>query len=166
MKKVLAVFGMLFGFACISHAGTPQETYFQGQAPLSGTTILASSAAVSGGAFTLTVATPTVINSGGSTYTGRICITKFVLQVSSVAVVTFNDNSTAKWVLYGGALGTGNTNTLVLSDDHLAPWCIAAGDQLSVAITQGSGAATTAQQSVAVEGYSTYGGTENQGPMY
>lgn len=165
MKKLFAAFGLLFGLACVSHAGTPMETYFQGQFPLSGTTVIASSAAATGGAFTLTVATPTAINSGGSTYTGRLCFTKFVLEVSSSAVVAFNDNSTTKWTLYGSALGTGLNNALVLSEDHLGPWCTAAGDQFSIAVTQGSGTNTTTQQSVAVEGYTEFGGSENQGNM-
>src|ERR1700683_5644906 len=126
MKKYLVALGLLVGLAGISRAGTPQETYWQGQAPLSGTTIIASSSTASGstGAFTLTVATPTVINSGGGSYNGRICIKKFVIEVSSVATVTIKDNNTSDWTLYGAAIGTNVANTLQLTDDHLAPFCI------------------------------------------
>jgi hypothetical protein len=167
MKRALTVLGMLFGLACISHAGTPMEAYYQGQSPLSGTTILASSAAASGGAFTLTVATPTVVNNGGLAVSGRNCFTKFVIQVSTAATVAFNDNNTTKWTLYGAGLGNSTTpNTLVLTEDHLGPWCTAAGDQFSIVVTQGSGTSTSAAQAVAVEGYTEYGGTANAGPMY
>lgn len=172
MKRAIAVFGLLFGLGFglsnVVHAGTPQETYYQGQPPLSANTVIASSASAGGGAFTLTVTTPSVYNSGGGSYNGRICITKFTLQVSTVAVVSVKDNNTTDLTIYGADLGVSQASTLVLTEDHLGPFCIGAGDQLQVAVTQNAGPAGTASpQSVAVEGYTNYGGTNNVGgPMY
>jgi hypothetical protein len=169
MKRLIAAFGLLlgvgFGLVTYSHAGTPQE---QGQVPyqvgpLSSTSIIASSASTVGGSFTLTVATPSVYNSGGGSYSGRICITKFVIQISSSSTVVIKDNNTTDWTLYGVDLGVSQGQTLQLADDHLGPFCIASGDQLQVAASGGSVGA----ESINVEGYTTYGGTNNQGgPMY
>lgn len=164
MKKLLAVFGLLFAGA-LAYAGTPQETYFQSQAPLSGTTILTSTASpVSSGNFTLTIATPTVINSGGGSYTGRNCFTKFVVQVPTTTVVTMKDNNTTVWTIYGIGMGTSGLNTLSLPEDHLGPWCTAAGDQTSFVLTNAT-STPGIPQSINVEGYTTYGGTLNAGPM-
>lgn len=166
MKKVLATFSLLLGFVSLSHAGTPQENYYQGQAPLSGATILAStSSASSVGTFTLTVSTPTSINSGGSTYTGRNCFTRFVVQVPSTTVISMKDNSNTVWTLYGVGIGASGVNTLQIAEDHLGPWCTAAGDQ-SVFTLVNTGGSSTVPLSFNVEGYTTYGGTQNQGPMY
>jgi len=161
MKKMLAVFGLLFGMATLSHAGTPQE---QGMppyqvGPLSATSIVTSSAAALGGTFTLTVATPTVYNSGGGSYSGRICITKFVIQISSSSTVVIKDNNTTDWTIYGADSGVSQGQTLQLNDDHLGPFCIASGDQLQVAASGG----VAGPESINVEGYTTYGGTNNTG---
>lgn len=165
MKKLLAVVGLFLGLGSFAHAGTPQETYFQGQAPLSGTTILASTASVtSAGTFVLTVATPTAINYGGGTYNGRNCFTKFVVQVPTTTVVTIADNLTTKWTLYGIGLGASGVNTKDLIEDHLGPWCTAAGDQTVFTLTN-TGGISTVPQAINVEGYTTYGGTNNAGPM-
>ena len=130
MKKYLAVLGLLFGFAAISYAGTPQENLYMGQAPLSGSSIIASSATVLGNnTITLVVSTPTAINSGGSTFNGRNCFTRFVLQVATSTVVTIADNNTTVWTIYGSGLGTTGTNTLSLPEDHLGPFCTATGDR-------------------------------------
>lgn len=168
MKKVLAVFGLLFGMACLSHAGTPQENGqmpFQA-APYSGNTILASSASTTSApaSIVLTVSTPTVINSGGGTYTGRNCFTKILVQMSTNTVLTVADANTTKWTIYGTGIGTTGTNTLSLPEDHLGPLCTAAGDQTVFTLTNTNGQAGNAE-SVNVEGYTTYGGTLNSGPM-
>lgn len=166
MKKVLSLFGLLFAMGTLAYAGTPQESYFQNQAPLSNVTILASSATTVGTAtLTLTVSTPTVINSGGSSYNGRNCFTRFVVQLSTYSVLTVADNLTTKWTLYGAGLGTTGTNTLSLPEDHLGPWCTSAGNQSVFTITPTGGLAIN-PQSIMVEGYTTYGGTNNSGPMY
>lgn len=168
MKKILAVFGLLFGLASFSRAATPQESFYQGQAPLSGTTILASSASTTDAAtLTLTIATPTVSNSGGGSFAGRNCFTRFFVQMSTGAVLTIADNQTTKWTIYGAGLGTAGTsatNSLTLPEDHLGPWCTAVGDQ-TVFTVSGGGTAAVTPQSVNVEGYVTYGGTLNAGPM-
>lgn len=165
MKKLLAGLGLLFGFAVVSYAGTPQETYFQNQAPLSGTTILASTASVSSnGNFVLTVATPTVINSGGGTYTGRNCFTKFVVQVPTTTVITIADGNVTKWTIYGAGLGASGITTKDFAEDHLGPYCTAAGDQTTFTLTNTGGVAAN-PQSINVEGYTTYGGTNNAGSM-
>lgn len=164
MKKLLAGLGLLFALVVVGHAGTPQEVYFVGQNPLSGATILASTASTtSNGNFTLTIATPTVINSGGSTYNGRNCFTKFVVQIPTTTVVTIADNNTTKWTLYGLGIGASGVNTLTLTEDHLGPWCTSAGSQTLFTLTNTNGLAVPA--ALNVEGYTTYGGTNNQGPM-
>ena len=172
MKKFIAVLVLLFGIgiglAKISQAGTPQETYFQSQPPLSATTIIASSASLSSvGGVSVTVATPTAINSGGGTYKGRNCFTKFVVQMSSSpsTAFTITDNNVVVWTIYGAPLGSSGPNTLTLPEDHLGPFCVASGDQAIFAISS-STPAIVGPTSINVEGYVTYGGTNNTGPMY
>lgn len=166
MRKLLAVVGLLFGVVSLSRAGTPQENYYQGQAPLSGATILASTASTTsaGASIALTVSTPTAINSGGSTYTGRNCFTRILVQMSTSTVLTIADGTTTKWTIYGAGLGTTGTSTLSLPEDHLGPFCTAAGDQTLFTLTNTAGLSTN-PESVNVEGYTTYGGTQNAGPM-
>lgn len=169
MKKWLALVSMLFAICSISYAGTPQESGsvpFQ-IGPLSGTTILASSATTLGTAtITLTVSTPTVVNSGGGAYNGRNCFTKFVVQMSTMDVLTIADNATTKWTIYGAGIGTTGTNTLVLPEDHLGPYCTSSGNQSVFTITPTAANAGNPKV-IAVEGYTTYGGTNNLGgPMY
>jgi hypothetical protein len=166
MKRLIAVFGLLLGMVAISHAGTPQENYYMSQPPLSSTSITASTASTNGTAtLTLTVSTPAVVNSGGGTFNGRNCFTKFVVQVETGTVVTIADVNTTVWTLYGAGLGTTGTNTLTLPEDHLGPFCTGAGHQTLFTLTS-SGIAGN-PQAIDVEGYTTYGGTNNLGgPMY
>lgn len=165
MKKALAVIGMLFGLGAVAFAGTPQENLYMSQAPLSNATILASSAATTSAAnITLTISTPTAIPSGGGTYTGRNCFTKIIVQMSTATVLTLVDGATTKWTINGLGLGASGVNTLTLTDDHLGPLCTLAGDQTQFTLTSTTGGAVP--QSINVEGYTTYGGTLNQGPMY
>lgn len=164
MKKLLVLIGVLFA-AGLAHAGTPQETYFQGQPALSGNSIVTSTSSASGTAnITLTVSSPAVVNSGGGSYTGRNCFTRFIVQVSTTATVTLKDNNTTIWTLYGLGLGASGVNTISLPEDHLGPLCTAAGDQTSFTITN-TGGISTNPESINVEGYTTYGGTLNAGPM-
>ena len=166
MKRLLAVFGLLLGFVAISHAGTPQENLYMSQPPLSGTTILASSATTIGSAnLTLTVSTPAVVNSGGGTFNGRNCFTKFVVQMSTYSVLTIADNQTTKWTIYGIGLGTTGVSTISLPEDHLGPWCTAVGDQTIFTLTSSANSIATQSESINVEGYTTYGGILNAGPM-
>lgn len=168
MKRLIAAFVLVLTMAGLSHAGTPQENGggpILQAGPYSGATILTSSASAnSSGNLTLAVATPTVINSGGGSYTGRNCFTKFVIQVSTVAVVTIKDNNTTVWTIYGSALGTTGSNTLTLPEDHLGPFCTAANDQTQFVITNTAGLSVN-PQAIDVEGYTTYGSTLNQGPL-
>lgn len=168
MKKVFIMLSMLVGLGSLGYAGTPQEAggIFQGQGNLSGATILASSAATTSvpASLALTVSTPTVINSGGTTYTARNCFTRILVQMSTSTVLTIADNATTKWTIYGAGLGTTGTSTLSLPEDHLGPFCTAAGDQTVFTLTNTTGLSTN-PESVNVEGYTTYGGSMNQGPM-
>ena len=133
---------------------------------MSGNTILTSTASpTSVGTYTLTVTTPAVINSGGGAYTGRNCFTKFVVQIPTTTVVTIADNNTTVWTLYGLGLGASGVNTVSLPEDHLGPWCTAAGDRTVFTLTNTGGIANV-PTSINVEGYTTYGGTLNSGPMY
>lgn len=164
MKKYLLAFGLLFVGVAQALAGTPQEVFYQGQAALSGATILASSASVtSNGNFTLTIATPSVINSGGSTYNGRNCFTNFSVQIPTTTVLTIADNLTTKFTLYGSSLGTG-VSTQQFNRDHLGPLCTSAGNQTVFTLTNTLGN-NTVPTVINVEGYTTYGGTNNQGVM-
>ena len=170
MKRLLAVFGLLLGFIAIGHAGTPQENGqvpFQ-SAPFSGATILTSSAtSIIASGLTLNVSTPSVINSGGQAINGRNCFTKFVLQIATYSVVTVADNNTTVMTIYGSGIGTTGINTLTLSEDHLGPLCTAAGDRTVFTLTNnGAPALAGNSQVINVEGYTTYGGTNNSGPMY
>lgn len=166
MKKWLGLFGLLLGLSAVSYAGTPQENLYMGQAPLSGSTILASSATTVGTAtLTLTVSTPTAINSGGGTYNGRNCFTRFVVQMATTTVLTIADNNTTVWTINGAGLGTTGTNTLSLPEDHLGPFCTAAGDKTVFTLTPTGGNAGN-PTTINVEGYTTFGGTNNQGSMY
>lgn len=161
MKKLIAMFGLLFAMGTLAYAGTPQEAFFSGQAPLSAATILASSATTVGTAtLTLTVSTPTVVNSAA----GRNCFTKFIVQMSTYSVLTVADNLTTKWTLYGAGLGTTGVGTLTVNEEHLGPYCTTAGNQTVFTLTPTAGLAAN-PQSINVEGYVTYGGTNNSGPM-
>ena len=167
MKKYIAVLALMLGLAAVSRAGTPQENGMEPNqvGPYSGATIFTSSAATgSNGNISLVVSTPTAINSGGATISGRNCFTRVLIQVSTVAVVTVVDANTTKWTIYGAGLGTTGTNTLSLPEDHLGPLCTAVGDQTVFNVTNTAGASVNPQV-VAVEGYTTYGGTNNAGPM-
>lgn len=165
MKKYLASLMVVMGMAAVAYAGTPQETYYMGQPPLSGTTILASTASTSSnGNFTLTIATPTVLYSGGGAYQGRNCFTKFVVQVPTTTVVTIADGDTTKWTIYGVGLGASGVNTKDFVEEHLGPWCTSVGNKTLFTLTNTSGVSTV-PQAINVEGYTTYGGTLNAGPM-
>lgn len=166
MKKALAVFGMLFGLASAGFAGTPQEVFFQGQNALSGATILTSTASTTSlgsSIFTLAIATPTAINSGGTSYSGRNCFTKFVVQIPTTTVITIADGAVTKWTIYGIGLGTTGVTTKDFVEDHLGPWCTATGNATTFVLTNTGGNAVPAVLNV--EGYTTYGGVLNQGNM-
>ena len=167
LLKITVALAFIAGISAISHAGTPQEN---GQVPFqtasfSGTSILASSATTSGTAtITLTVSTPTVINSGGGSFSGRNCFTRFVVQLSTYSVLTVLDNATTKWTFYGAGIGTTGTNTISFPEDHLGPFCTGVGNQSQFTITQTAGLVAN-PASVNVEGYTTYGGVLNAGPL-
>jgi len=165
MKKYLGLVALLMGLSGLAFAGTPQETFYQGQAPLSGTTILASSvSATSNGTFTLTVGSPTVINSGGGTYTGRNCFTNIGVQVSSTTSFTITDAGVVKYQINGLSLTSTGSFLHQITREHLGPLCMSANQQtvFILANTAGNAALPT---SINVEGYTTYGGTNNAGPM-
>lgn len=163
MKKYLALFGLLFGLAGLSYAGTPQETYFSGQGPLSGTSIYASTASVTSvGTYTLTVATPTAINGAP----GRNCFTRFFVQIPTTTVVGIANNTTTLWTINGLGLGSSGVNTLQIIEDHLAPFCTTAGNSTVFTLTNTLGSSLN-PSIINVEGYVTYGGgsTNNAGSM-
>ena len=166
MKKLLGIIGLVFGLSVFGHAGTPMETYFLGQAPLSGTTVIGSTASTVGTAtLTVTLSTPTsTIGQSGTVINCRNCFTKFVVQMSTVSAFTIKDNNTTAWTVYGAGIGTTGTNTLVLSEDHLGPFCGTAGNQTSLILTPTNGLPANGQ-SINYEGYTQCGGTSNAGPM-
>lgn len=166
MKKWLGLVGLLFGLSALSYAGTPMENYYLGQAPLSNTTIIGSTASVASNVnLTVTVSTPTsTIGFSGGSVSCRNCFTRFVVQVPTTTVVTFQDNNTTKWTLYGVGLGASGVNTLSLPEAHLEPWCTSSGNQSSFVLTN-TGGASTNPQSFSYEGYTQCGGTANAGVM-
>ena len=160
MKKYLAVFGLLFGIAAVCRAGTPQETFYQGQSPLSGVSIIGSTATpTSIGNYTLTVATPTAVNGVSC----RNCFTKFVVQIPTTTVVAIADRDTTVWTIYGLGLGSSGVNTLSLPEDHLGPFCSTAGNKTLITLTNTAG--NTVPASFNYEGYVECGGTNNAGSM-
>lgn len=164
MKKYLALVALMFGLAGAAMAGTPQETFYQGQAPLSGTTINRSSTSALGTAtVTLTVAAPTAINSGGGTYNGRNCFTNWDVQMGSYTILTIQDGSTEVKRTYGLQISsTGGTQQY--NRDHLGPFCTSANAATVFTLTPTSGNPAI-PHGINVEGYTTYGGTNNAGPM-
>lgn len=166
MKKLIALFGLLF-MGTLAYAGTPQMTFFQSQGSLSNTTIIASTATpTSNGTFSLVVASPTVSASGGGSYTGRNCITRFIVQVPTTTVVNIYDGPTLKWTIYGQDLGATGPNTLNVNEDPMGPWCATNGNQIFATMI-GAGSLTV-PESFNVEGYTTFGAgsTLNQGSSY
>ena len=164
MKRLIAVFGLLFGMAAISHAGIPQETYFMGQGPLSNTTVQGSTWTATSPNVTLVSPTCTY---GSSSYAGRICLTKEVVQLSTAAVFYALDAGTTVQYVQGFALSGSTTatgsNTLSLPRDHLGPICFGAGDsvQLSVVGT----AVSTLNNVINWEGYTACGEVSNKGQV-
>lgn len=164
MKKYLSLVALLFGLSGAALAGTPQTTQWQGQAPISGTTILASSTSALGTAtVTLTVAAPTAINSGGGTYQGRNCITNWDVQMASYTILTVLNGATEVKRFYGSAVSS-TGGTIQFNRDAFAPFCTSQNSATVFVLTATLGNPTI-PQSINVEGYTTYGGTNNQGSM-
>lgn len=166
MKRIIATLGLLFAGA-LAYAGTPQVTFFQGQGSLSNTTIIASTGTpTSNGTFSLTVTSPTVVNSGGGAFIGRNCFTRFVVQAPTTTVVNMYDGSVLKWTLYGQGFGTAALNTLNINEDPMGPWCTTNGNQAF--FTMAGTGSIGVPESFNVEGYTTYGAgsTLNQGSSY
>lgn len=159
MKRLLAVFSMLFGLAMVSYAGTPQETFFQNQFPFSNTTIWGSTASVTSAvSLTKTVAAPTCAN-GAS---GRNCFTNFIVQIPSTTVLTILDGATTNYTIYGSAMGTTGSATLQFNREHLGPLCSSVGNSTMFNLT-GTGGVSTNAESFNYEGYTNCGGSNNAG---
>jgi hypothetical protein len=172
MKKVLVVFGMLFGLVAVSHAGIPVEAYYQGQPPLSNTSIVISTFTPLGAnnvQSTINVSkAPGTFNNGGASISCRNCFTRFLIQESTNVVTTILDGPTTSYVISGVALGASGDNTISMPEDHLGPVCFTAGLTTTIIMTPNANAGSiesTAPLSVTAEGYTQCGGTNNAGVM-
>lgn len=166
MKKLLGMLGLLFGVIVLSHAGTPQETFYMGQPPLSNTTIYGST-------FTstspiTTIPSPTCYIGGSTTSPGRVCLTKEIVQISTAAVFYALDAGTTVQYVQGFALSGSSTatgaNTISIPEDHLGPLCFTAGNTVTLSVV-GSGVPGL-NNAINYEGYTTCGGTSNKGSGY
>lgn len=159
MRKLLAVAVLMCGVYGLSHAGTPQETYFQSQFPFSNVSIVGSTVSVSAAvSLTKTVAAPTCPN-GAS---GRNCFTNFIVQVPTTTIITFLDGTTTTYSLAGVGLASSGVNTLQINRDHLGPLCTSVGNSSSFVLTA-TGGVSTNPQGINYEGYTNCGGSNNAG---
>lgn len=138
----------------IGYAGTPVENYYQGQAPLSNTSIYGSSNTVN------TATIPLSVPSCASGGQARNCFTKIQIALTAGASYYALDGGTTVQFVTGGALGTSG-GLLTEVDDHLGPLCFASGTTTTLKITGGSAPSNF----INYEGYTNCGGTDNQGPM-
>lgn len=168
MKKYLAVLGLLFGLASLSHAGTPTDPVYPPAGPVSNTSIYGSTWTTTGSTITIPA---TTFNSGGTTYNCRTCFTKLIVQLSTAAQFNVYDGTTTVaatalhvegYQLFASSNAAGSA-TLSLPEDHLGPLCTTAGNITYLAI---SGTAVGSINNVQdYEGYTNCGGTNNQGVM-
>ena len=169
MKKYLAVLGLLFGLASLSHAGTPTDPVYPLQSPISNTSIYGSTWTTTGS--TITIAA-TTFNSAGTSYSCRNCFTKFVVQLSTNSIFTVYDGTTTtaatvehiEGFALAGSTSAGGSYTLSLPEDHLGPLCTTAGNITYLTIGS-AGALTGSNNTINYEGYTNCGGTNNQGVM-
>lgn len=162
MEKWLGLLGLMLCLSAVSHAGTPQENLYLGQAPLSNTSIWSSTASVTS-AVNLTAAIAPAAGAGAASTACRVCLTKFIVQIPTTTVVSVLDGATTNYTLYGLGLAASGVNTIVFPEDHLGPLCAAVGDTINVNLINTGGAAVP--QSFNYEGYTTCGGTANKGSM-
>lgn len=164
MKKLFVLSALLLSVAAIIHAGTPRENLYLGQAPLSHTTIIGSTASVVSN--TTVAATVGVTSStiSGPAQSCRNCFTKFVVQIPTYTVVSILDGNTTSYTLFGLGLGASGVNTLSLPEDHLGPLCFTAGNTTTFRMVNTAGS-TTQPESFNYEGFTDCGGTYNAGPM-
>jgi len=179
MKKLLLSLGLIVGLSALAHAGTPQLNN-----PYTGGNYANTSFF---GYFSPTASTGVVIgatltskatSTGVSAIPGRYCLTHFTVNASTAVTVYFVDGSTIPAVTYtgntisanailvsGNGIGGGTTPQPQYNQQYpqLEPFCIAAGDQLGLAVT-GTGSFVS---NVSWDGFITYapagGSTNNQG---
>ena len=164
MLKIVAALGLIAGIAAISHAGTPQEAFYSGQAPLSNTTIIGSTYSATSAVNISTTPAAVTCSGGSATFSGRNCFTKFFIQIPTTTVVSILDGGTTVQTILGSAIGTTGTNSLTLTEDHLGPMCHTAGNATTFNMVNTSGVALP--QVFNFEGYTSCGGTSNKGPLY
>lgn len=160
MKRYIVGLLALFGIA-VAYAGTPQESYFSGAAPLSNTTIVGSTATTAGTASLTVSLAPGIVNGNAC----RNCFTDFTIQIPTTSIVNVLDGATTSFVLYGAGLGTTGTNTRSITRDHIGPMCFTAGNTTTINLVGSAGGAAANPQVVNYEGYTNCGGTNNAGPM-
>jgi hypothetical protein len=131
MKRIIVLCGMLL-VGGVLHAGTPLDQGAQTYAgPYSNTTLLGNST----GFFTLPAVSK---SSGGTTYSGRNCLTRIIAQLSTSSTFYLLDGNTTSYVIYGQGLGSSGVNTLNVSEDHLGPLCGTAGNTMTLNLAPAS----------------------------
>ena len=175
MKKLLgfmAAIGLMVWAASSLHAGTPidQGTMTPMVGPYSNTSVYGSTYTNTASASVIYTVSPA---SQGSTQC-RTCFTKEVVQLSTAAVLyvqeaisggTLATGTTIQYV-QGYALGTSTSNggagILSLPENHLEPFCVAAGSTVTFNIV-GTIVSPAVNNSVAWEGYTNCGPGNNSG---
>lgn len=165
MKKMLSVMALLLGMASLSHAGTPRETFFQNQFPMSNSSIVISTYTGSGAVQTSLSMSQAPGSVNGSSC--RNCFTRFYVQMSTNVVLNVVDGLSAGTTVYlinGVGLGASGVNSLNLAEDHLGPLCLTAGNTTVFnAVATVPFVGTASPVAVNVEGYTDCGGSNNKG---
>lgn len=162
MKKLfgsIGLLGLLIGFASVGQAGTPQDSFYSGQAPFSNTSIVGSTGTANAtSALSVTLA-PGSVNGASC----RNCFTKFFVQIPTTTIINIVDGTSSGTTVYavdGLGLGASGVNSVQLTEDHLGPLCTTAGNSTVINV---SSAGTLVHQMVNYEGYTACGGTNNKG---
>lgn len=161
MKKLLLSFTLAIGLFAVIHAATPLDQPYLGQAgPYSNTTLFISTLGVSGASILNTFPSITKTQ-GGTTYSGRNCVTNMILQLSFGSTFYALDGGTTIYTIAGNALGStttstaaGYTTTLQITRDHLGPICGAAGNTMTFSVPAPSIA--TPNNAINIEGYTYF----------
>lgn len=146
MKKILIMFGALLVTGAL-HAAIPldqnpqanQEAYYD-------TPLLGNSTGF------LTIAAPTAKIVGSTSYNGKNCLTRLIVQMTTSATFYLLDGNTTAYILYGQAFGATGPNTLNIAQQHLEPICATSGNAMTLNMTPASTGVNVANY----EGYIWY----------
>ena len=173
MKKLVSVAVMLWmGLASLSYAGIPIAQPYQGSGPYWDATIKGSTNPTSGTPAFVVLPTLSKV-SGSTTYSGRNCLTRLVLQLSYGSTFYLLDSGTTIYQIEGSGIGTsttslatgqafpGNVGTFNLSWGELGPYCGTAGSSMTLGIP--APAQATPSNIINYEGFTFYPYSANSG---